>query len=143
MITDDNSMLPLGFSINSNYHSRNQAAKLSMAMAREGASISVVDTNAENANETAHQIEKENRNALPIIVDVTIKSQVAAMVIKTIKQFGKVDILVNNAGILAVEPIISMKEKTWDVKMTISSSKLNARAVICRLTGMPTSIKSH
>ena len=97
---------------------------ISLTMAREGASISVVDLNAENANETANHIEKENRNALPIVVDVTIKSQVDAMVTKTIKQFGKIDILVNNAGIVAVGPIVSMKEKTWDDVMRVNAKSM-------------------
>jgi NAD(P)-dependent dehydrogenase (short-subunit alcohol dehydrogenase family) len=97
---------------------------IGLTMAREGASVSVVDINAENANETANHIEKENRNAFPLVVDVTIKSQVDAMVTETLKQFGKIDILVNNAGIVAVGPIISMKEKTWDDVMRVNAKSM-------------------
>ena len=105
---------------------------MSQVMAREGASICIVDINPQGAEETKELIEKQNGKAFTINCDVTNKAQVTEMVAETINTFGTVDILVNNAGIVAFVPIIEMEEETWDKTMTVNvkSTFLCSQAVL-------------
>jgi len=67
----------------------------SLAFARQGASVHIIEVNNENAKETVTEIEKKNGKAVAHICDVSDQQQVA----KTFSGIGPIDILVNNAGI--------------------------------------------
>lgn len=70
---------------------------IAMAMAREGAAISVVDRNGETAAETVALIEDLGGTALFRICDVRNSDEVNACVASVVEALGAVDILVNNA----------------------------------------------
>ena len=67
----------------------------SLAFARQGASVHIIEVNNENAKKTVTEIEKKNGKAVAHICDVSDQQQVA----KTFSGIGPIDILVNNAGI--------------------------------------------
>ncbi len=46
----------------------------------------------------ADSVRAEGRRALPLVVDVTSASSIAAMVENTLSEFGRIDILINNAA---------------------------------------------
>lgn len=70
---------------------------IALAMAREGASIAVVDRNGETAADTVGLIESLGGNALYRICDVSNSDEVNACVASIVEDLGTVDILVNNA----------------------------------------------
>lgn len=70
-----------------------------LALAREGAHVSVVDVNAQAAEATAEEIRALGRQSLALAVDVSVEAQVATMVTDTVAQFGRLDCAFNNAGI--------------------------------------------
>jgi sorbitol-6-phosphate 2-dehydrogenase len=89
-------------------------------LAREGCNVVVADLNQETAAETAAAIteylrgEAEvDRHAIGLQVDVTDEAQVAAMVERTVQEFGRLDILVSNAGILIAEEIGEFPANKW------------------------------
>jgi NAD(P)-dependent dehydrogenase (short-subunit alcohol dehydrogenase family) len=65
------------------------------AFAREGASVTLADIDAQATDTAAAEIE----GCLPVTVDVADDAAVAAMVAMTVDRFGGVDVLVNNAGL--------------------------------------------
>lgn len=65
------------------------------AFAREGASVTVADVDADAAARAAAGIP----GSLAVTVDVTDEDAVRAMVAATVDRFGGVDVLVNNAGL--------------------------------------------
>lgn len=67
-------------------------------LAEEGANVTIVDYNGENAKKVAGEVEALGRKALAIDADVTDSDKVAKAVRDTVDLFGKIDILVNNAG---------------------------------------------
>ncbi len=69
------------------------------AFARYGASVVLVDINAEKADEISKKINEENCNSIFIEADVSKHQATNQMVEETVKKFGRLDILVNNAGI--------------------------------------------
>lgn len=65
----------------------------------EGANVTVVDRDLEEAERVADTIVSAGGSALAVEADVSDEEQVGDMVRKTIGQFGRIDVLVNNAGV--------------------------------------------
>ncbi|MGA8047857.1 MAG: SDR family oxidoreductase [Dermatophilaceae bacterium] len=70
-----------------------------LAFARAGASVAVLDIDADGARATEDLIRAEGVPALALICDVTDAAQVADAVDRTVTDLGALDIAFNNAGI--------------------------------------------
>jgi 3-hydroxybutyrate dehydrogenase len=70
--------------------------------------------------------------AIHIAADVSRPVEIAAMIERTIAEFGKLDILVNNAGIQHVAPVVSFPAEKWEaiVAINLSSVFYAARAAL-------------
>ena len=68
------------------------------ALAKEGASIVVVDRNADGANTVSANVERQGGKAIRVTADVQSTEDLTAMANKAMDTFGKINILVNNAG---------------------------------------------
>jgi NAD(P)-dependent dehydrogenase (short-subunit alcohol dehydrogenase family) len=104
-----------------------------LTLAEEGCDVVCADIVLEGAKQTAAQVKALGRQSLAVKVDVTRTPQVAAMVEKAIKKFGKIDILVNNAGASSqLRPFIEMTEKDWvfDIQTNLVGQMRVARAVL-------------
>lgn len=89
-------------------------------LAREGCHVVVADLNEETATETAaaitERLQREadaSQHAVAIKADVTDEAQVAAMVDRTVREFGRLDIFVANAGILIAGEISEFPADQW------------------------------
>ncbi len=67
-------------------------------MAREGATVIVVDRDAAGAADTVARIASAGGRAVTAVLDVTDDAAVAAMVSGVLARFGRIDILHNHAG---------------------------------------------
>lgn len=85
------------------------------ALAREGASVAVVDLNGEAAEASAAALKQEGFNALALHANITNKPEVTAAVSAVEKALGPVDILVNNAGFSRDRYLTKMDEADWDI----------------------------
>jgi NAD(P)-dependent dehydrogenase (short-subunit alcohol dehydrogenase family) len=104
-----------------------------LTLAEEGCDVVCVDIDINGARQTAAEVEALGRRALAVKADVTNQAQVDVMVLKTIKEFGKVDILVNNAGASSqLRPFIEMTEEDWnfDIQTNLVGQMRVARAVL-------------
>ncbi|MGA8256751.1 MAG: SDR family oxidoreductase [Nocardioides sp.] len=70
---------------------------IAIALAKEGASVAVVDRNATTASETVALVEREGGAANCFVCDVQDSTEVNDCVESVVEEFGTVDILVNNA----------------------------------------------
>ncbi len=96
-----------------------------LELARMGADIVVAELDAgSGADKTAALVQDAGRRAAVIPTDVTRRSDLTAMVERTLAAFGRIDVLVNNAGIYRAAPVLEVTEEHWDAIMT-----LNAKAV--------------
>ncbi|RMF88309.1 MAG: SDR family NAD(P)-dependent oxidoreductase, partial [Nitrospinota bacterium] len=86
---------------------------IALALAREGAQVSLADINEEAAKEVAQEIVGQGGKALAIRTDVADRKSVEQMVQQTLEAFGRIDILVNNAGVQYVSPIVDFPEAQW------------------------------
>lgn len=82
----------------------------------EGASVVFSDI----ADGGEKVIEGLGENAHYEKCDVSLKSDVENLVLKTVERFGGVDILVNNAGIYPYVPFETMTEADWDKVMNVN-----------------------
>jgi 3-oxoacyl-[acyl-carrier protein] reductase len=71
---------------------------LSIGFASAGASISCAARTKEHLEQTVNEIQQNGGHALAVSADVTIESEVQAMLNKTWEHFGRLDILIVNAG---------------------------------------------
>lgn len=93
---------------------------ISMTLAKEGASIAVIDVNLEKARETAENIKKLGVDAEAYKADVSNTTEVEATVDKIVDKFKRIDILVNNAGVTRDNLLIRMSEQEWDLVIAIN-----------------------
>ncbi|WP_076348138.1 SDR family NAD(P)-dependent oxidoreductase [Alicyclobacillus vulcanalis] len=88
--------------------------------AAEGASVVVVDRDADGARETSDRLKAMGSASVPIRVDVTRRDEVQAMAAQAISEFGRIDILVNNAGWDRMELFLDSQEETWEKILSIN-----------------------
>lgn len=85
----------------------------SLAFARQGANIAVVDLNEPAAQETAAEIRALNRSCCVIRANVSEPGVPEQMVRQTVESLERLDVLVNNAATWAVEPFLEITEEEW------------------------------
>ena len=90
--------------------------------ASHGARVVVSDIDQDVCNEAAAEISKSGAEVLPIVCNITDKTQVDDMMAKTAEKWGQIDCLVNNAGITKDGLFLRMKPEQWqfiiDVNLT-------------------------
>ncbi|NLF02976.1 MAG: sorbitol-6-phosphate dehydrogenase [Anaerolineales bacterium] len=96
-------------------------------LVHEGCSVVVADLNEDAANQTAAAINTylqnegdTQRRAIAVGVDVTKEEQVAAMVDRTVAEFGRIDILISNAGILISGEIDTFPAEKWQAVINVN-----------------------
>jgi 2-hydroxycyclohexanecarboxyl-CoA dehydrogenase len=101
-------------------------------LAKYGASIAVIDIDAENGERLVDEMNKQGQPALFVKADVTVTAEVQSAVERIRSHFGKIDILVNNAGWDKIEPFLESSEETWIriVDINLLSQLRMARAVV-------------
>jgi NAD(P)-dependent dehydrogenase (short-subunit alcohol dehydrogenase family) len=92
-------------------------------LAREGASVALLDAVADWAEATHRMIGDEGGASLVIPCDVADEEQAAAAVRRTVAEWGRLDVLVNNVGVAgppgtAVEVDIAEWERALRVNVT-------------------------
>jgi len=94
----------------------------SLAFAREGATVVVVDLDATQGEKTVQAIEEQGGRALLSVTDVGDAAQMEAMVEATQREFGRLDFLFNNAGISGFTGtrMAEMDEATFDALLRVN-----------------------
>jgi 3-oxoacyl-[acyl-carrier protein] reductase len=101
-------------------------------LAREGAALTIVDC-TDKVHDRADELKHSGYNVLGFKADLSKSNEVAEMVEKVLKVFGKVDILVNAAGSVPnpdkLNLFVDITEEEWDrewnnnLKTTFNSTK--------------------
>jgi NAD(P)-dependent dehydrogenase (short-subunit alcohol dehydrogenase family) len=85
-----------------------------LLLAREGASVTVSDVDADAAAAVADEIRASGGSARVHVDDVASWRGAEALVESVVDADGRLDVLVNNAGILRDAMSFSMTEQQWD-----------------------------
>jgi NAD(P)-dependent dehydrogenase (short-subunit alcohol dehydrogenase family) len=91
-----------------------------IVLAREGASVLLVDVFGERADETKAVIDSEGGTAEVFAGDCTKSADCEAMVRAAVERFGGLDILVNNIGRAFVGTVVDTSEEEWDRAMDLN-----------------------
>ena len=101
--------------------------------AEEGARVMLSDLHERRLGESAAELEKiTGTRPATHLCDVTIESQVQALVQAAIREFGYLDVLVNNAGLGGFAPIVEMTDEQWlrVLDVTLNGTFRMTRAVL-------------
>jgi 2-deoxy-D-gluconate 3-dehydrogenase len=115
--------------------SRGLGRAMALALAGAGADVALAARSVAELEETARAIEKLGRRALVVPTDVTVYSQVEALVERAAQGLGRLDIVVNNSGIAAVIPMAEMPPEDFrrTVEVNLVGVFNGCRAVAGRL----------
>lgn len=86
-----------------------------LRLAREGASVAVVDIDPGAAGDTVDVITTEGGRAAPFAADVRDRAQVEAARDGALAAFGSIRYLVNNAGLVRMSALDDLEEDEWDL----------------------------
>jgi NAD(P)-dependent dehydrogenase (short-subunit alcohol dehydrogenase family) len=91
-----------------------------LLLAREGASILIVDVNEAAGKQVEREISLSGGRGSFEVADVTRTADCRRAVQRGIEAFGGVSILFNNAGIIRRASIIDTSEEDWDRVMSVN-----------------------
>jgi 3-oxoacyl-[acyl-carrier protein] reductase len=100
--------------------SRGIGKEIAKAFAQEGATVMIIDVNAELAEETKNEFIGQGLKAESFCCDVTNLQNVQEIITKILDKYKRVDILVNNAGITKDNLLLRMSENDWDAVINVN-----------------------
>ncbi|MDQ6848198.1 MAG: SDR family NAD(P)-dependent oxidoreductase [Candidatus Dormibacteraeota bacterium] len=124
--------------------SRGIGRAMALRLAAEGAAVAITGK-SEHATEklpgsihsVAEEVAAAGGRAIAVHLDVRKEDEVAAMVQRTVDEFGRLDILVNNAGALWWKPFLETPLKRYDLMWEV-----NVRgAFMCAQLALPHMIR--
>ena len=105
---------------------------VAFGLAGVGASVAVVDIEAERAQQTALGCIEQGHKAIALGVDITSCPQVIAMVEEVNTRLGPIEVLVNAAGITRRYPAAEFPEEVFDEILAVN---LKGVFLCCQVVG--------
>lgn len=93
---------------------RGLGRSMAAALVGAGAAVTVAARSTNELESFVAEATILGGRAAAVATDVTDEESVAAMVQRTIREWGHVDILVNNSGIVASTPLLDQPADEWD-----------------------------
>jgi len=94
-------------------------SEMALGLHSAGCYVAVLDSNLENAERVASDINNDGGNAIALQIDVSNKNDFEECLDKVIRSFNRVDILINGAGVNAPTPFMDIEEDEWDNIMAV------------------------
>jgi meso-butanediol dehydrogenase/(S,S)-butanediol dehydrogenase/diacetyl reductase len=90
-------------------------------LVKEGASVSIVDLNGDQAERAAKKLRDGGAQALAIQADVSQRLEIRAAIEQTVKALGKLDVMFNNAGFNKPMPFLEITEENWNAVFKVNA----------------------
>lgn len=101
---------------------RGFGAGLARGLARAGANVCILDIDAAELEQTAHELGNEPGQALPLVADVTQPAMLEHAVEACLARWGRLDAAIANAAMLPLVPFGETSRELWqhtlDVNLT-------------------------
>jgi NAD(P)-dependent dehydrogenase (short-subunit alcohol dehydrogenase family) len=115
---------------------------IALRFAAEGAAVVVADrTDAvvEGGVPTAEQITAAGGRAIFVRADAGVRSDVRAVVDRTIAEFGAIDVLVNNAATYVGKALLETTEDEWEhvVAVNLTGTFLYSKYAVAQMVSQP------
>ncbi len=103
--------------------SRGIGRAIAVGLAKRGFDVAINDIERQKdaLQDVAKEIEASGRRVLTVYADVSNKTDVEAMVQKTVDKFRRIDAVINNAGILIASDVEHLKEEHWDSVLDVNA----------------------
>lgn len=104
----------------------------SLALARHGADVAVMDRDEGKLSQAVREIEKLGVRGLGVVADATERVDVERAVEGVVRELGRIDILVNNVGAYPRKPFLEMTEEFWTemINLNLTSVFLVTKSVV-------------
>jgi NADP-dependent 3-hydroxy acid dehydrogenase YdfG len=89
-------------------------------LAARGAKIVLAARRRDRLDAIVADIRADGGEAIAVTADVTVKSEVEAIIAAAVDAFGRVDVLINNAGLMAIAPMADGRTDEWDRMIDIN-----------------------
>lgn len=96
----------------------------SLAFARRGAKIALVDINEASLSATLKELRDNGSECASIVADIASSGAPNHIVQQVVTQLGTLDVLVNNAAVSSVESLLDVTEKEWDKVFAVNVKAL-------------------
>lgn len=111
---------------------------IALGLAQSGANVLIADRVIDDGKLAAvgQEIEALGRTAATSGGDITVESDVKAMVQKALDDLGRIDILVNNAGVTAPDRFTEIPLRRWNliINVNLNGTAYCAQAVLPHMT---------
>lgn len=95
-------------------------AATALALAAEGAAVSLVARRRDRLEQLASQIRADGGSAHVIEADVTERDAAFAAVAETVDRLGRLDTVVNNAGVMLLGPVVDAPIEEWERMLALN-----------------------
>jgi meso-butanediol dehydrogenase / (S,S)-butanediol dehydrogenase / diacetyl reductase len=94
---------------------------IALQLAREGASLAIVDIDGRLAQSTAGEVTGLGRMAVAITADTTSRPQVQQMIENAVQALGSLDVAFNNAGVGHNSAFLDLTDEQWDRQFQVNT----------------------
>ena len=91
-----------------------------LLLAKYGAKVVLAARRKERLEKLASQITSQGGEALVVVADVAVQSDVERIAQETLKRYDRIDVLINNAGIMPQATLDKLKVEEWDKMIDIN-----------------------
>jgi NAD(P)-dependent dehydrogenase (short-subunit alcohol dehydrogenase family) len=102
------------------------------ALTQAGADLVVVGRDPQAAAEVDGELQTMGGQSLPVLADITERSEIERTLAAAVERFGHVDVLVNNAGACIHRPALEVTDAEW---RTVLDVNLDALWRCCQVFG--------
>jgi NAD(P)-dependent dehydrogenase (short-subunit alcohol dehydrogenase family) len=99
---------------------RNIGEEICKLLASEGARIAVVDIDRGRAELVAEDIRKSGGDAIAVVANIAVESDVQALVKTVAAKWNRIDILVNNAATTNRKNVLDISKDEWDAVLAVT-----------------------
>lgn len=92
-----------------------------LALAAEGATVGVLDLNAEAAEAVSVELDAHGAVGIPLCADVSKRDQVIEAFDSFVASAGRLDVLFNNAGFNAPMHLLDVTDENWHAIMDVNA----------------------
>ncbi len=93
-----------------------------LMLAGEGASVALVDRNADGLQEVAREIGSLGREALTLSLDLALREHCAEAVGQAVARFARLDVLSLNAALAILDPLTRISPEDWQLALDVNLS---------------------